>query len=113
MSDFYKTVSDWKRMCLTYSDSGNCQGCPLVTNSVCGELYGASSTDIRRAGATITAWAAVNPEPTYPTYLQWLHTQLPELRGLSDSQAVHALAVTRLDPETADRLGIQPEEDPE
>lgn len=82
MSDFTKTMKDWKRMCdkmdKDYGTDACCTHCPLSLEGVvidgCDAIYThwAANADWDKVASIIEEWAAENPEPVYPTWAEWL-----------------------------------------
>ena len=80
MSDFVQTMMDWRRMCKAYStdDESCCYGCPVVDfrEYGCGAIFEMEdSTDWERYEGAIREWVAEHPEPVYPSWAEWLHSQ--------------------------------------
>lgn len=63
---------------------------------------------------TVMAWAAENPEPVYPTWSEYLHTQVKShtvLRGFPDPDCVlDDLLHTSISADIAQKLGLKPKE---
>lgn len=86
MSDFAKTMMDWKRLCDSmdkkYSDDC-CKNCPLHGFDCGGIFEMPENTDWRLLQEKVDAWAAENPEPQYPTWAEWLIERgLAEYKGM-------------------------------
>ena len=79
MSDFVKTMRNWRRMCNAFDKQyGNdcCKYCPLDHQKSCGGIWEMpENTDWRLLQEKVDAWAAENPEPQYPTWAEWLKEQ--------------------------------------
>ena len=77
MSDFVKTMRDWKRMCYAFSKQYGydcCQYCRLHQKGCEAILLQIQESAYDTIAETVYAWAAENPEPQYPTWLDYLHT---------------------------------------
>ena len=77
VSDFEKTMRDWKRLCDTMSKeygSDSCKYCPLDHLSICGAIWEISQDAFGKIEEKVKKWAVENPEPQYPTWLDYLHT---------------------------------------
>ena len=78
MSDFVKTMKDWRRMCsarIKLYGYDFCKGCSLE-NFRCPAIYNTEAdTDYSIVERKVSAWAAEHPEPRYPTWGEWLIKQ--------------------------------------
>lgn len=129
--DFAQTMKDWRRMCNAYStdDDSCCEGCPVVDfrEHGCGAIFEMEdSTDWQRYADAIRAWAAEHPEPVYPTWAKWLHSQcLANFDSSTDAQKLKdkyresskdvpgvwiltAFARSPIPADIAQKLGIEP-----
>lgn len=84
MSEFVKTMRDWKRLCDKMDNKygiGACTNCPLFSmgakRSGCDAINTdwAANIDWDKFASIVDAWAAENPEPVYPTWAEWLKEQ--------------------------------------
>lgn len=78
MSEFEKTMRDWRRLCdfMTKKyDCHSCVNCPLYGFACSGVFEMPENTDWRLLREKVDAWAAENPEPQYPTWAEWLKEQ--------------------------------------
>lgn len=75
MTDFVRTMRDWRRMCEKYTtnDDDCCVGCPVVDyhEHGCGAIFEMDDIDWARYEQAIDKWAEENPEPTYPTWEEY------------------------------------------
>jgi hypothetical protein len=74
VSDFVKTMRDWRRMCDTFSKQygAECRKyCPLNYLESCGAIWEVERGTYGKIAETVDAWAAENPEPQYPTWGEW------------------------------------------
>lgn len=75
MAEFAEVARAWKRMC---SKMNRCEGCPIVAASHgarCGVIPSTVAVkNIEEIEKAVTNWAAENPEPVYPTWLEWLES---------------------------------------
>lgn len=124
MADFVQTMKQWRRMCSTChtNERGSCGCYPAGTFAICYMKTIAKEAECAcddrkleryfdRIEKAIMAWAAEHPEPQYPTWLEWLHKQLPELHGQDDHGAILTLLSNRIPAEIAQKLGVEPKED--
>ena len=79
MTDFVRTMKDWRRMCDKYTtnDDDCCVGCPVVDyhKCGCGAIFEMDDVDWERYEKAIDKWAEENPEPIYPSWATWLVDQ--------------------------------------
>ena len=88
MASFQKVMQQWKRMCNSYY--GDCDKCKRYDRDTCLlKPLDWNEKAILRAEKDVWQWVEKNPEPTW---LEWLHEQLPELNGCEDYQVVYTLA---------------------
>ena len=110
MSDFAKTMRDWKRLCDSmdkkYSDDC-CKNCPLCGFGCGGIFEMPENTDWRLLQEKVYTWAAENPEPQYPTWAEWfLETnQVGRERHMNDW---HSLLHSPIPADIATKLGLKP-----
>ena len=91
MSDFVQTMKDWRRMCMAMErlrPQDSCAGCRLEGYG-CPAIYEDNShVDYRDVEKQVSAWAAENPEPIYPSYLEafgWGHKKTwAEIKDILD-----------------------------
>lgn len=107
MAEFANIMHHLHRMCDLNVDG--CSKCPLYHNPVCGDLTNMTADDIAKAEMEIVSWAKRHPEPTYPSWLKWLHEQLPDMVGRDDHDAISILLLNRVPADIAEKLGIRPE----
>ena len=106
MGEFVKIMQDWQRMC---DGTRLCGDCGL--NGICkSDPNTWKAEEMSKAESVITDWAARHPAPTYPSWLKWLHQQIPDLHGIGDYDAIRVLATTQIPNELAEKLKIPPEE---
>lgn len=75
MSDFENTMRAWRRMCVEYKKlygSECCMHCSLDGLKSCGGIWGIKDVAYGEIEEKVKAWAAENPEPQYPTWVEWL-----------------------------------------
>lgn len=86
MSDFVKTMRNWRRMCNAFGDKHHdecCNFCPLGHLESCGRIWEIEEDTYGTIAETVDAWAAEHPEPVYPTWAEWLIEQrLTEIKGV-------------------------------
>ena len=117
--DFVQIMKDWRRMCKAYStdDDSCCEGCPVVDfrEHGCGAIFEMEdSTDWQRYADAIMAWAAENPEPVYPTWVEWLLSKGILIDKSSSERFPNWIpsftAYDQIPADIAQKLGIQPKE---
>ena len=112
VSDFEITMRDWKRLCDSMNkkyDFHSCEICP-VHKSVCGGIWEMSeNTDWKLLQEKVTAWAAENPEPQYPTWGEWLMS-IGVINGVHPHGAIDALGNLKqpIPADIAEKLGLKP-----
>ena len=82
MSEFSILMSNWRRMCDAYEKKYGdrcCEVCPLNVVSICGGCDAIYSdfgkiADWEKLEKCIVEWVACNPEPQYPTWVDWLES---------------------------------------
>lgn len=81
MADFVQTMKDWRRMCMAMEKElpdDACCGCRLEGYEcpAIPAIYADNChVDFRDVEKQVSAWAAENPEPVYPTWKEWLEEQ--------------------------------------
>lgn len=111
VSEFAKTMRDWKRLCDSMDkkyDLHSCENCPLYGFD-CGGIYEMpENTDWRLLEERVDAWAAKNPEPVYPTFKEWL-IDIGVLGNMSPYSVIaDKLATTHIPADIAEKLGLKP-----
>lgn len=92
VSEFVKTMRDWRRMCEAYE----CPHCPLMLSRVCGRTPAdMTDEDICKGEAAIMEWAAEHTEPVYPMWVEWL-----EEMGLTRRSVTAARAANTVEPDS-------------
>lgn len=86
MSEFTKTMRDWRRMCNAFVkqyDNDCCKYCRLDHLKSCGAIWEIEEGTYGTIAEMVAAWAAENPEPQYPTWAEWLIERgLAEYKGM-------------------------------
>jgi len=117
--DFVQTMKDWRRMCKFCSDEGTADGrhgcvdvCPIGHNNACGNIENATDRDIEEAARAIEKWAEDHPEPSYPTWMEWLTEMgaIPKAISWDEPlvEAVYDALQERIPAEIAEKLEIEP-----
>lgn len=72
MAEFAEVMKQWRRMCKKLN--GECtQFCSICSSTIrCGNIINITDEQIDGAEAEILKWAKENPEPIYPTWVEWL-----------------------------------------
>lgn len=111
VSDFAKTMRNWRRMCDTFIDQygADCgKHCPLYYLDTCGAIREVENGTYDNIAETVYAWAAENPEPVYPTFREWLI----DIGVISDmythSVIADKIATTHIPANIAEKLGLKP-----
>lgn len=111
VSDFAKTMRDWKRLCDSmdkkYSDDC-CKNCPLCGFGCGGIFEMPENTNWQLLEEKVDAWAEENPEPVYPTFMEWLidigvFCSRPMYSIIADK-----IATTHIPADIAEKLGLKP-----
>lgn len=111
MSEFVRTMRNWRRMCDTFIDQygADCgKHCPLYYLDTCGAIREVGNGTYDNIAETVNAWAAENLEPVYPTYLEWLidigvFCSRPMYSIIADK-----IATTHIPADIAEKLGLKP-----
>lgn len=126
MADFVQTMWDWRRMCNEMQLMDGCEDCPIIKNTHRGEVHcvgGETLADvvadvvgISKIAQIVTEWAAENPEPVYPTWMEWLvsigvvrHEECPNVDGVARYYTEGMYFA--IPAETAKKYGIEPKEE--
>lgn len=132
MAEFKEVCKQWRRLCMSFDDKAAknyrpcAELCPVGANPVCGELRESTQEDVEKFEAAIMSWAAENPEPVYPTWVEWLSKQ--DLVEIKEGQFVkrridayeyesktvvilNANAAKPIPADIAQKLGIEPKGD--
>lgn len=123
MSNFIQTMRDWKRMCKSmgqedeYSACDKCKlrsfECPPIYEREC------DGADWGLVEKVVTAWAAENPEPKYPSWAEWLISigafgSLKETEhDYTKTEILYRMRDMMFEPipaEIAEKFGIEPKE---
>ena len=106
MAEFAKIMRDWQRMC---DSAKNCSDCKL--NATCkDDPQSWDFKSINEMEDAVTAWAARHPTPKYPTWLEWIHQQVPATYNVGDTDVIYVLATTTVPDWIAEQLAIPPKE---
>ena len=75
--NFTDVMRQWRRMCKAFSETPDCEGCPIedMTEHGCDGIYSDEFADVvdwNEFARRVMQWAEENPEPVYPTWLEWL-----------------------------------------
>ena len=117
---FQDVMRHWARMCramdaaygMNSCDEGNCLlggfRCPVVY-----EIEDVAEVDWEKYASRVMKWAKENPEPVYPTWLEWLEQQgLVETVHVSNGEShlsfKYGLAGTPMPAELAKPLKLKP-----
>ena len=111
MAEFQEVMKDWRRMCKAYTtdDESCCDGCPVADfhEHGCGAIFEMEdSTDWQRYADAIRAWAAENPVPVYPTWIEWFQRHVWKKGTDASSMFLYA----PIPADIAQKLGIEPKE---
>ena len=111
--NFSDVMRQWRRMCKAFWDDTYCVDCPIEDMSECGcdAIYSdefAGVVDWNELARRVMQWAEENPEPVYPSFLEWLHEMYPQMEGKSDFDTMLFLFKTRIPFDIAQKLGIKP-----
>lgn len=76
MSDFVQTMKDWRRMCNTMDTLYGDKCCDVCSLGGCNAVYEQDGTeDYAEIERKVMEWAKENPEPVYPSWVDWLSDQ--------------------------------------
>lgn len=108
MAEFGEVMRQWGRMC---SSMTNCDYCPVYDSarSACiAKLKNLANREIRAAEEEVMGWAAVHPEPAYPTWREWLEEMGVIDHAENYAQCGVTVARKRIPYDIARKLGITP-----
>ena len=107
--EFQKIMHEWKRMCAATSF---CEVCPLKDEKCWATSPANMVGDSKSIEAIIVAWAEEHPEPVYPTWYEYLFnvTRGENKWPVDDHEFCQWLDTTRIPPDIAQKLGIEPKE---
>ena len=130
MTNFSQVMRDWRRICDKMDkdyDIEACSHCPIsqrgALKGYCEAIYTdwAANVDWDKVASIVEEWAAENPEPVYPTWVEWLMSEsvIPTnyMAANSTDSEVRAgtFYVTRkafapIPADIAEKLGLEPKE---
>ena len=110
MAEYVQTMKDIRRMCDAYAS--NCYECPLTSyECACTPKHRLFFTD-KQVEEIVATWAAVHPEPVYPTWIEWLHDNGIVLDARQHDEIEHSVlgleAINPIPADIAQKLGIEP-----
>ena len=110
---FQEVMKQWRRMCKAFSETTDCEGCPIedMTEHGCDGIYSdefAGVVNWNELARRVMQWAEENPDPVYPSFLEWLHEMYPQMEGKSDFDTMLFLFKTRIPVDIAQKLEIKP-----
>ena len=114
--EFVEVMKQMMRMCAHLSPT--CNGCKLClgkgTDEFCGEAPRDILSDPALVEAAVMSWAAENPEPVYPRWIEWLHDNGIILDAGQHDEIEHWVpgleAMKPIPADIAVKLGIKPKE---
>ena len=106
---FQEVMRQLNRMCSHHPNCGD-SGCPL--SDECGNIgsYSSNAKQAMRIERIVISWAAENPKPVFPTWMEWLAANVPGTDADSIYEAVQVLNRTYIPADIAQKLGIEPKE---
>lgn len=112
VSEFVKTMRDWRRMCNAFVkqyDNDCCKYCPLDHYKSCGAIWEIEEDTHSNIAETVDAWAEENPGPQYPTWAEWLMS-IGVINGAHPHGAIDALGNLKqpIPADIAEKLGLKP-----
>lgn len=72
MAEFQEVMKQKNRLCKRFF--GQCASCPLIQFTTC---LNPESDALPAYEAVIMSWAKENPEPKYPTWIEWQQKMFP------------------------------------
>ena len=112
MAEFVQTMKDWRRMCQRMEKMVGDRSCDICPLGGCNAIYeDDGDTDYAEIVEKVATWAAEHPEPSYPTWGEWLMSN-GVISGLSPRGAIDALGnlKTPIPADIAQKFGIEPKE---
>lgn len=119
MMNFSQVMHDWRRMCNTLDKIHGeeaCSYCPIFhTDTIagcCDAIYEdlAANIDWDKIASIVETWAAKNPEPVYPTWYEYVWSQLTKKEPISDHDLATWMENNRIPADIAEKLGLKPKE---
>lgn len=119
MTNFSQVMHDWRRMCNKMDEGYEveaCLHCPLTladaTKRGCDAIYTnwAADVDWDKIASIVEEWAAKNPEPVYPTWYEYVWSQLTKKEPISDHDLATWMENNRIPADIAEKLGLKPKE---
>lgn len=115
MAEYAWVMKQWQRMCGSMQGGiAKCDNCPLL-KVIC-QYKPDEMADFDEAEKIIADWAAKNPEPVYPTWVDWLVKQ-GVLVGDNTNPNIrywYAMNMEKIEQpiptEIAEKLGLEPKE---
>lgn len=101
MAEFVEVMWQWGRLCKqNYMLKLGCDGCLLCGTraNLCGEYAKDTAKSAAEIERLVMEWAAENPGPVYPTWVEWFNS----IGGVDCGEPIPA--------EIAEKLGIEPKE---
>ena len=122
MAEFQEVMKQAARMCAQHGNS--CEGCPVYDDGIECPLEGPpESWKLRRFAECeriVMGWAAANPEPRYPTWLEWWKDNFPNADAVLNPCAFGPIGKHQCDAQCktcltepipadiAEKLGVKP-----
>ena len=114
MPDFVQTMKDWRRMCQHMEKMGGDRSCDICPLGGCNAIYeDDGNTDYAEIKKKVATWAAENPEPVYPTWVEYLVSigVIPHEIRLETADALMDTHLLKPIPAyIAQKLGLEPKE---
>ena len=112
MSDFVITMRSWRRMCDEYNKLYTdecCMHCSLGGLKICGGIWEMpENTNWKLLEEKVDAWVEENPEPVYPTFMEWL-IDIGVLGNMTTPSIIaDKIARTHIPADIAEKLGLKP-----
>ena len=103
MAEFQEVIRQFKRIC--DAAEGYCSKCGIGDIS-CSMVDIVNNTN--EFEKRVMEWAALHPEPVYPTWYEYVWSQLAKKEPISDHDLATWMENNRIPADIAQRLGIAP-----
>lgn len=106
MAEFQEVVRQYNRLCKEMDCMSNC---PIRTEyDAYGSCWAEGMFDPERFEQIVMQWAAAHPEPVYPTWYDYVWSQLAKREPISDHDLATWMSEHRISVEIAERLELEP-----
>lgn len=102
---FQEVMRHARRMCVKYS---SCENCPLAYAKCVASPDEWDNEDIATFERIVLRWVAMNREPQYPSWREWIEDTQYQYRGYDS--LISWMNNTPIPADIAEKLGVKPKE---